>query len=180
MPPRKYFREISLGLNTKNALAIPPDQLMSGKPLPADAKDVIEDCHVYAICRRSGLAFDPEAFFYDGVYASGSLTRKIDGNAENHAFKFRLEVDEGRDLGISDYPHRMIVAPSPDGNKDEDLIWPASIVSMRSELDNRAINDFEVLYIGQAFADGKRTAFERLKSHQTLQKNFSGNYGLQS
>jgi hypothetical protein len=29
---------------------------------------------------------------------------------------------------------------------------------------------FEVLYIGQAYADGKRSAFDRLKSHSTLQK----------
>lgn len=170
MPPRKYFSEVTLGLNTRNALAIPPDQLMSGKPLPLEAKDVIENCHIYAICRRPGLAFDPNSLKYDGVHASGLLVRRIDGSPEKHLFQFRLEVEKGRTLSISDYPHRMIVAPCLQGNRDEDIVWPASIVSMRSELQDRSINDFEVLYVGQAFADGKRTAFERLQSHQTLQK----------
>lgn len=32
------------------------------------------------------------------------------------------------------------------------------------------LRQFEVLYVGQAFAEGRRTALDRLKSHSTLQK----------
>lgn len=35
---------------------------------------------------------------------------------------------------------------------------------------NDIYRNFEVLYVGQAFAEGKRTAIDRLKSHSTLQK----------
>jgi hypothetical protein len=65
LPPRKYFSEITLALNTRNALALPPDQLLSGLEISADDQAIIELCHIYAICRRPALSFDPTTFKYD-------------------------------------------------------------------------------------------------------------------
>jgi hypothetical protein len=49
---------------------------------------------------------------------------------------------------------------------------PASALCFGSGMmrENPELGRFEVLYVGQAYAEGKRSAFERLKSHSTLQK----------
>lgn len=71
---------------------------------------------------------------------------------------------------MSQYPHREFVTFDSKGNEVRHL--PASIVCMstRWHLQNSELRDLEVLYVGQAYGDGTRSAFERLKSHSTLQK----------
>jgi hypothetical protein len=69
---------------------------------------------------------------------------------------------------VSAYPHRELIGFDEDN--EPAVRWPASMISFQADTKDRTINDFEVLYVGQAFGDGTRTAFERLKSHQTLQK----------
>ncbi|QXO54658.1 hypothetical protein [Morganella morganii] len=46
--------------------------------------------------------------------------------------------------------------------------WPSEVLALFTR--NPIYYDLEVLYVGQAYADGKRTAIDRLKSHSTLQK----------
>lgn len=168
LPPRKYFSELTLGLHTRNALALPPDQLLSGLAVPEDVQAVIDLCHIYAICKRPALSFEPGSFEYKQPTSSGHLSRRINGIIEHHEFAFDMINRAGGKVEIGPYPHRELIGF--DENGEGVFQWPASAIALYGKLDDRTINDFEVLYIGQAFADGKRTAFERLKSHQTLQK----------
>jgi hypothetical protein len=168
LPPRRYFSEVTLGLHTKNAIALAPEELMSGKGIPDDVAEVLKLCHIYAICRRPRLSFDPESFRYETPVSSGVFRRRIGGVLHEHAFQFPIRVDPDIDVQVSPYPHRELVGYSNDGTPERH--WPASLISMRSKTDGETLNDFEVLYVGQAFGDGTRTAFDRLKSHQTLQK----------
>lgn len=168
LPPRKYFSEVTLNLHTKNAVAIQPDQLMSGKEIPYEAKDVFDLCHIYLICRRPRLSFDPERFRYSKPLSFGFLKRRIGGKEEEFPFVFTLINRAGGAIEIAPYPHRAIHGLDEGG--DVAYHWPASAVAMNAKIPNDTLNDFEVLYVGQAFAEGKRTAFDRLQSHKTLQK----------
>jgi hypothetical protein len=167
LPPRKYFSEVTLGLNTRNAMIIPPDQLMSGKELPVGTADVLADCHIYLICRRPGLSFAPDDFRYGLPVSEGAFVRKVAGKEERHPFRFALRNNAGGAVEVGPYPHREIIGYDKDGK--EDAFWP-TLISFKSDVEDRTINDLEVLYVGQAFGDGNRTAFQRLQNHKTLQK----------
>jgi hypothetical protein len=168
LPPRKYFSELTLGLHTRNALALSPDQLLSGLPAPEDAKAVIDLCHIYAICKRPRLSFVPEKFEYKQATSTGVLVRRVGGVMEEHPFSFPMINEAGGKVAVGPYPHREILGY--DRNAEPVVHWPATSISLHGDLQDRSINDFEVLYMGQAFGDGTRTAFERLQNHQTLQK----------
>jgi hypothetical protein len=167
LPPRRYFSEVTLALNTRNALIIPPDQLMSGKEIPAAASEVLDTCHIYQICRRPGLSFAPEDFHYELPISTGTFIRKIDGKEERHPFKFPIRNRGGGEVRVASYPHKEIVGYNAKG--EEEVVW-STLISCKAQLDDPSINDLEVLYVGQAFGDGTRTAFERLQNHKTLQK----------
>jgi len=168
LPPRKYFSEVTLGLNTKNAAAVPPDELVSGKEIPAETRELLDLCHIYAICRRPSLSFDPAQFGYTKPISFGIFKRKVSGADEEHAFVFPLINRAGGRIEVAPYPHRTIQGFDEAGELAYE--WPASMVAMRAKTANDTLNDFEVLYIGQAFGNGNRTAFDRLQSHKTLQK----------
>lgn len=167
LPPRKYFSEITLVLNTRNALAIQPDQLVSGKEIPKEAAAIIEKCHIYLICRRPGLTFCPHDFEYGAPFSKGTFVRKIDGVEERHSFAFPMINAAGGDVSVGTYPHKEVIGYDKIG--EAVVGWPTQI-SFKARLEDRSLNDYEVLYVGQAFGDGTRTAFERLQSHKTLQK----------
>lgn len=168
LPPRKYFSELTLGLNTKNAIAIPPDQLLSGLKMPEGSQEILDLCHIYAICKRPTLSFDTESFRYEYPISTGKLLRRINGVDEEHEFTFKLINAAGGEIKVSPYPHREIIGFDKSGKAE--FFWPASAVCLHATIADHSLNDFEVLYIGQAFGDGTRTAFDRLQNHKTLQK----------
>lgn len=168
LPPRKYFSEITLNLHTKNAIAVPPEELLSGKEVPEGAQEVFDLCHIYAICRRPRLSFDPEKFRYAEPLSVGILKRKVEGRDEEVPFVIAIRGPEGGRVEVGPYPHRKLLGFDASGDVVRE--WPASFVGMHARTANDSIRDFEVLYIGQAFGDGDRTAFDRLQSHKTLQK----------
>ena len=74
------------------------------------------------------------------------------------------------DVRLSEYPHRELLAYDSNG----EVTWylPASAFCFQHGLhvENPDLSNLEVLYVGQAYGDGSRSAFERLKNHSTLQK----------
>jgi hypothetical protein len=64
----------------------------------------------------------------------------------------------------------MLMGFDANGKAFEDLYWPANLISMHAEVEDPSLREFEVVYVGQAFGDGTRSAFERLRSHSTLQR----------
>ena len=73
----------------------------------------------------------------------------------------------GGEVKVGPYPYKELIGYDQEGK--EGVFWP-TMMSFQAEIEDRSINDFEVLYVGQAFGDGNRTAFDRLQSHQTLQR----------
>lgn len=141
---------------------------MSGKEIPEHAQEVLDLCHIYAICRRPALSFDPSSFNYSEPVSTGVLKRKVDGKEEEIPFAFPLRAPEGGRIEVANYPSRKLLGYDASGNVER--AWPAALIGMRAKVADESIRDFEVLYVGQAFGDGDRTAFDRLQNHKTLQK----------
>ncbi len=136
-----------------------------------DEKQIADNSHIYIVCRRPSLRFDPNSFIYENGFASGELLYYIDGIENRIAFSTPFELLDGAThLRISSYPHREIRTYSNDDKEVRHL--PASFLSIGAgqHLVRPALANLEVLYIGQSFASGNRSAFDRLQSHATLQK----------
>lgn len=91
------------------------------------------------------------------------------GEAKKIPFELPFQLLDGASrVQISKYPHREIQTLTHDGKPVRH--FPATMLSIAGIVDIVDLKELEVLYAGQAYAAGKRTAIDRLKSHSTLQK----------
>lgn len=166
-PPRKYFSETSIGLATARCAMLPPEEILSGKEPTADQKSILDACHIYLICRRPRMSFDKDTFLSSKSFAAGKLVRTVKGKREEYPFSLALINEDGGPVSVAPYPHREL-----HGRDKMGLVtrtWPATMIPSISNVPSH-LRNFEVLYVGQAFGDGTRTALKRLQNHQTLQK----------
>ncbi len=136
-----------------------------------EEKAISDECHIYIISRLPILSFDPNSFKYDGSVAEGNLLYRIEGNERKIPFKIPFPLkDDAVELKITDYPHREMRTYDNEGNLVRYM--PANAVALNYGLhaENEELNNLKVLYVGQSFGNGDRTAFDRLCSHSTLQK----------
>lgn len=173
-PPRKYFSETSVVLSTARCAMISPDELLSGKQPSNEEKELLDACHVYLICRRPRLSFDPDSFAFSVARSSGNLCRTVKGKRELHQFSLRVINEDGGPVSVAPYPHRDLLGRDRMGVVTR--TWPATFVANLSNT-CAELSDFEVLYVGQAFGDGTRSALARLQQHQTLQKILAETHG---
>lgn len=150
---------------------MPATQVSADGVMRDEESEISKNCHIYLICERPAVSFDKSDFSYDGEAISGSIVYKIDGVDYREKFtqKFPL-LDNAIELKLSKYPHREIETFNKDGECVRHL--PASTLSImqRPISHGHILRKLKVLYVGQAFGNGNRTAQERLKSHSTLQK----------
>lgn len=150
---------------------MPADQVTSGSQMSPEDKSIADNSHIYLICRRPALRFDAELFQHKGGIASGSLTYRINGAGHKIPFSIDFPLLDGADhAALSPYPHREIRTYNANGEMVRYL--PASTLSIGDgmHLNRPELANLEVLYVGQSFAGGNRSAFERLQSHSTLQR----------
>lgn len=171
---RKYLSEFAVNLFSARWLLIPSSQLASDGKMDAEEAETSKNCHIYLICERPAISFDPGNFSYADSKISGSLIYRVDG--VEHRVNFEKEfplLDGAVELRISKYPHREIQTFDACGNQVRYM--PANTISIsHSPYDtDHVFRQLKVLYVGQAFGSGNRTAFERLQSHSTLQKILS-------
>ncbi|RQW61911.1 hypothetical protein [Vibrio viridaestus] len=168
---RKYLSEFAVNLYSGRWMMTAASQLMSGGEMPEEFKEVSDNSHIYIICQRPILSFDGEDFKYEGGKISGSLVYRVEGKLTKIPFEqdFPL-LDGATEVKLSKYPHREII--TCDSNGEVVRYLPATALGMAHgvHLSRPELANLEVLYVGQAFGDGTRSAFERLKSHSTLQK----------
>lgn len=134
-------------------------------------KEIADCCHIYIICKMPSLSFSKESFSYQDNVIKGQVTYRINGDKREIPFQDTFPLLDGATrLALSDYPHREIQT----FNNDGELVryFPASAWCFFNQmhLNNSELSNLEVLYVGQAYGDGNRTAFDRLQSHSTLQK----------
>lgn len=169
---RKYLSEFAVNLCSARWLMTAASQLGSDRTMSANNKEISDNCHIYLICRHPATSYVKELFRYSNDHIEGSITYRIKGKSKEIDFSIKFPlVDGATEISLSDYPHREIHTL----NKTGEIIryLPASVLCLGSDDirgKDKELGNFEVLYVGQAYGDGKRSAFERLKSHSTLQK----------
>lgn len=150
---------------------IPSWQIGTDGTMLPEYAEVSENCHIYLICRRPGFSYSPSSFRYIDGKISGDLIYKVDGVSHKIPFETEFPLLEGAiDIALSPYPHREI--QTKDKNDEIVRYLPATAlgIGIGVHVRERSLSDLEVLYVGQAYADGKRSALDRLKRHSTLQK----------
>ena len=169
VPDRKYLSEFTVNLFTARFLMVTPDELTSGFAVPQEGKEIAERCHIYLICRVPGSSFDPDSFVFDGTHVQGKLVYKIDGTPTSITFQFSFELmDDAVNVELDSYPHREFYAVTAGGERVRRV--PAYAVGFSPIVTAEVLHRLEVLYVGQAYAEGKRTAFDRYAATQRFRK----------
>jgi len=165
---RKYLSEYGVNLFTSNWIMMPSDQVQSDGEMSEEEKEISKNCHIYLICRRPAASFKKGSLKYEDGNLSVTISFKINGEEEtlDYSGEFPL-LDDAVSLKITEYPHREIKTYDKEGNEVRRL--PASVLSVGLKQKHQ-FKQLEVLYVGQAFGNGTRSAHDRLKSHSTLQK----------
>lgn len=169
--------EHALNLHTKNTLMLPPDQLArDDAEMPPNAARMLEDMHIYAIARRQGFEFKPNSVSLFGGVLKGDLIVYDKGNATTVPFEFPTPFPSGWRAEVGPYPHKDVFIRDPSGEKQGSI--PAFMATILSGLSLNPEYSYEVLYIGQAFGQaGERSALDRLRKHETLQKILARAHG---
>jgi len=168
---RKYLSEFAVNLCTSRWLLTSASQLTSDGTMNSENQDISDNCHIYIISKMPGLSFSKDSFSYENGIISGHITYQIKGEKKELPFCLEFPLLDGATrLSLSEYPHREIQT----FNNNGELVryFPASALCIHSKMHLLAneLNNLEVLYVGQSYGDGNRSAFDRLRSHSTLQK----------
>ncbi|HFD4029236.1 hypothetical protein HJ124_23595 [Vibrio parahaemolyticus] len=163
MKKRKFLSEFGVNIRSLSTMFMPADQLHSDGTMKELDEEISKKCHIYLITKRPSTYFIKDSLTYINGNLEVTVGYKIRGEEFTYVHKGKFELLDGAtSIEISPYPHRDLITFDSKGNPVRKL--PAGIVSVKK------IDELEVLYVGQAFGDGSRTARERLKNHSTLQK----------
>lgn len=168
---RKYLSEFAVNLYSARWQLITAEQLTSGGKMRPEEVGIANSCHIYLICQRPGLTYVPETFSYNDGIISGELTYRISGAKKTIPFQRPFDLLDGATrVELSEYPQREILALNEKGERVRYLPASALSITLGQHLSCKDIAMLDVLYVGQSFASGNRSAFERLQNHSTLQK----------
>lgn len=168
---RKFISEHAVNICSDRWMMTSASQLMSDGEMAPDQKEISDRCHIYIITKLPRFSFKADTTKYDKGQLSGHIQYKVSGEPQEVPFDLEFPLLDGATkVKLSNYPHREIHTVNDDGEKIRYL--PANAIAFGSEVRMKRdeLNNLEVLYIGQAFGDGGRSAFDRLRSHSTLQK----------
>lgn len=171
--PKKYPTEVALNLHTGGVMTLEASQVHRDAEAPEGFEELIKRCHIYLVCQRPKVSFVPGSVKTDGDVVYGDIEFIQNGQKCNGSFAFRTKVEEGASFKVSEYPHYILIKESP---QQEDRIFPSEHLQSFGKIEPDSLRNYEVLYVGQAFGDGSRNAFDRLKSHSTLQKILAEKY----
>ena len=164
---RVSFAEISVGLSSDGLVLALPSDLKSRRLTNIKAKYLSDYCHIYMVLRRPGLMFVPGRIFCSQAAVYGQLNMMRGGQGQTVDFSVPGQGSP-LDWGVSEFPHRM--AMSEPIFPSYRLSLPAYAVPGTGHVTHASAHEAEVLYIGQSFGEGHRTALDRLEGHSTLQR----------
>lgn len=167
MADRKYITEIALNFYSDRLLLLHPKDIGNIEKQGAEAIQVANDCHIYLIVKRPRVTFVPGSIVVGDEKTTGRFRYTKNGVATECEF-YLTGKPNADSVEISEYPHTKLLLI-----KDEETIFtmPAHLCSMMCDsVGDRSIRDLEVVYVGMSYADGNRSAKDRLLSHSTLQQ----------
>jgi hypothetical protein len=169
--PRKFISEHAVNICSARWMMTSAQQLMSDGVMSPENKEVADLCHIYIITKLPRFSFNPVTTKHADGRLSGHLQYRISGVLREVEFNIEFPLLDGAvRAGLSGYPHSELQTFDGNGNPIRYLPAHAVAFGSRVRMERTELNELEVLYVGQAFGDGDRSAFERLRSHSTLQK----------
>lgn len=130
-------------------------------------KDLADNCHIYLIVIRPRISYVPNSIAVGEESTRGKFRYCKDGEAKEVEFSLQGKATADS-IEISDYPHTKL---SLIKGGESFCTVPAHLMCMICDhIDDPSIRDLEVVYVGMSYADGKRSAKDRLLNHSTLQQ----------
>lgn len=172
---RKHTSEFAIAYDINEISMIHSSQLLSKDN--STTPNEIENHHIYVISKMPSFSFVENTLEYNNGILSVDIKYKT--SCTTKVLKYKNEfplLDNAVKLKMSEYPHKEIV--TLDENDNEVRYLPAYMIGFALGIENKIdeIIKMEVLYIGQAYADGKRNAIDRLRQHSTLQNILSDSH----
>lgn len=131
-------------------------------------------CNIYFILQRPKVTIDPNSVKINGNKADFELIIHHPTNGGIAPMSMILEKAKSKIKFHTKYPYNLFAFSDNNGvlfGARPGTLIDSSLIQNNFDL---PILDYEVLYIGQAYGnDGKRTALDRLSSHETLQKIYT-------
>jgi hypothetical protein len=168
---RKFISEFALNMYSARWIMLPASELASGKEPDSLQQEILNASHIYLICKHPSCYFAWNTFRFEDGTITVRTRFKVRGEERQSEFTFPFPGgDEATGARLSDYPHRELHYLDKSGAPV--MVLPAGMLTLAPESRDKhpELGCFEVLYVGQAFGDGTRSAFQRLQSHSTLQK----------
>jgi hypothetical protein len=131
-------------------------------------------CNIYFVLRRPKVTVIPDSINISNKKASFKLL--VHSKEKHIEVDLRCEFTNANSKieYYTEYPYNIL--EFRDQEKALMVARPSTLLDSNLVLDNSDCEelDYEVLYIGQAYGkNGKRTALDRLASHETVQKIYS-------
>ncbi len=172
MPPgqRKFQTEFTL------VIVVTGDYLLRAKDLEKVPVEVLDDrdnaCHLYMITRAPRLSIDPASVKITDSTVSGTVRVHRQDSFEEYSFSNPHQLGPLPLVWTSEWPYDKFAIKNAAGKS----VFAGAVAILGSVCQEwpHGVNRQEILYVGQAFgSNGERTAFDRLKSHETLQQILS-------
>lgn len=167
MATRKQITELALGFFSRGLLLVHAKDIKKVGQESQEIAELAANCHIYLIVKRPRLSFVPGSISLGENKITGRM--QYTSNGVPHEIEFGLNGKPNADsVEISDYPHSNMLLVR---NGKIVFTLPAHITSMMCEhISDSSVRDLDVQYVGMAYADGNRSAVDRLQSHSTLQQ----------
>ncbi|MEV0330833.1 hypothetical protein AB0H63_30905 [Micromonospora echinospora] len=168
MTMRKYETE------SRVSVVVTPQVFGRQKDIKEIPSSLIEECHLYIVSRRPRLSIHPSSVKSD---QNGSIHFTIRSQVGDGFDSFDCSISSGKLKGgltwESEWPYEEFRLLH---EGEEILSGPVGLLPSRMEGEAGELRKQEVLYVGQAFGkDGEKNAYDRLKSHSTLQAIYAEN-----
>lgn len=167
MPKRKHISELAIGFYSDGLLLLHPKDLDDIDEHPEEYIQLANRCHIYFIVTRPRVTYVPGSVSAADGRTQGRFRFSNQGNSVESAFSFSGEPPEGQ-VEVGPYPHTKLLV-----TKDCQVIFtlPAHVACMMcEEIEKPELRSLKVQYVGMSYADGTRSARDRLASHSTLQR----------
>lgn len=164
---RKYITEFTIGLTIHvDAVVRLQDLYKEGPPKSA------RPAHIYLVSRRPLISIDPISVTIRESTVSGIVQIQQGAYREEHDFSSRHTWGSGA-IWQSEWPYDEFSISNSRGQVIAEGVV-AHLSGQTTGVWPQAAKRHEVVYIGQAFGqNGERTAWDRLKNHETVQKILS-------
>ncbi|WP_248966275.1 hypothetical protein [Sphaerisporangium perillae] len=168
MSRRKYANEFGL------ILVCTPHKFGRQREIEMVSPDDLEGCHIYVVSQQPRLSIDSDSVVFTKSKFSATLRVQRADKFDEYRISRPSSPEQAGFSYRSEWPYDFMQILDDRG----ELFFTAPVALFIREYKVSglpvSLYEQEVLYVGQAFGkDGERTAFDRLRSHSTLQRIYS-------